>query len=396
VESPPARKLAKKTPTRSALPVLALLLLTLAVAAAPAFGSSSSSRSGPTTSTVAGSGRQVAVGIYINDIGTFDLTTGSFDADFYLWFRWQGNWTAGADNSTVLSMIATARANPTGSEAALAESAFPSHYEFMDSPGPNRSLISAQPHFNGTSYNFLEYRIRGSFHVPVQLNEYPLDEQTLSIQMEDSFYPNSTLVYVPDSGSVLDPSVTVAGAIPGLTYVPGSFQVSVVNHFYDTAFGYQVIPGGNNTSTYSRFIAQFTLARPFATSVTSLLLPVGIIIALAVVCFFIDAEKFEERLALLVTAVLTAVLLQVNFASTVPSDGQFTLADRVMLVVYAVLALGILIAVLEKRIKREEHAETIVWLDRLTLVIIPVATVIALVVLISPACAARSCAFLPG
>jgi hypothetical protein len=364
--------------------------------AAPVFASSSNAPRAPAPSSVADPPRQVAVGVYVNDIGTFDLTTGSFDADFYIWFRWQGNWTVGNDNATVQSEEAIARAAPTGSDSSLAESALPYHFEFMNSEGPTRSLIAAQPHYNGTSYNFLQYRVRGLFHVPVELNEYPLDEQTLSVQMEDSFYANTTLVYVPDSGSVLDPSVTEDGAIPGLTYVPASFAVSVVNHPYDTAFGYQVVPGGNATSGYSRFVAQFTLSRPFAASVTSLLLPVGIIIALAVVCFFIDAEKFEERLALLVTAVLTAVLLQVNFASTVPSDGQFTLADRVMLVVYAVLALGILVAVLEKRIKREQHPETILWLDRLTLVIIPVATVVALAVLISPACAGRSCALLPG
>ncbi len=388
--------MAKKASRRSALTVLALLILTLSMTAAPAFASGSASPSTPPSPKGADPPRQVAVGVYINDIGTFDLTTGSFDADFYLWFRWQGNWTVGADNATVRSLINVALSTPSGSEPELADSALPYNFEFMNSEGPTRNLISAQPHFNGTTYNFLEYRIRGPFHVPVELNEYPLDEQTLSIQMEDSFYSNTTLVYVSDSGSVLDPSVTEVGAIPGLTYVPGSFDVSVVNHPYDTAFGYQVVPGGATTSGYSRFIAEFTLSRPFAASVTSLLLPVGIIIALAVVCFFIDAEKFEERLALLVTAVLTAVLLQVNFASTVPSDGQFTLADRVMLVVYAVLAVGILVAVLEKRIKREQHPETILWLDRLTLIIIPVATVIALVVLISPACAARSCAFLPG
>lgn len=335
--------------------------------------------------------KQVAVGMYINDIGTFDLTTGSFDADFYIWFRWQGNWTVGNDNATIVETIKTAQSTPTGSEAVLAPSALPYHFEFMNSLGPTKTLISAQPHYNQTSYNFLQYRIRGTFHVPVELNNYPLDEQTLSIQLEDSYYSNTTIVYVPDTGSVLDPSVTEEGAIPGLNYVPGSFSTLVVTHPYDTAFGYEVIPGGNTTSDYSRYIAQFTVVRPFAASVTSLLLPVGIIIALAVVCFFIDAEKFEERLALLVTAVLTAVLLQVNFASTVPSDGQFTLADRVMLVVYAVLAIGVLIAVLEKKITKEQHPQTVLWLDRLTLIVIPVATVVALVLLVSPACAMRTC-----
>lgn len=365
-----------------------LLAALVSMSAAPIFASSTSAQAPPRAPDPP---RQVYVGMYINDIGTFDLGTGSYSADFYVWFRWQGNWTVTADNSTVLSLIATASSSQTGSEAALASSGLPTHFEFMNGEVSSRSLIAAQPHFNGTAYNFLEYRIHGTFHVPVQFGDYPLDEQTLSIQMEDSFYPNTTLVYVPDQGSVLDPSVTAYGAIPGLSYVHNSFRVYVVNHFYNTAFGYQVIPGGNTTSSYSRFVAQFTLSRPFAASVTSLLLPVGIIIALAVVCFFIDAEKFEERIALLVTAVLTAVLLQVNFASTVPSDGQFTLADRVMLVVYAVLALGIVIAVLEKRIRREEHPETILWLDRFALVIIPLATLIALLLVISPACAIRSC-----
>ena len=388
--------MAKKASARSTLPVLVLLLLSLSTAVAPAFGASSNSMSKTPARGAADPPREVAVGVYVNNIGTFDLTTGSFTADFYLWFRWQGNWTIGNDNATVTSLIAQAQSSPNGNLPVLATSALPYHFEFMNSPGPTRTLISAQPHYNGTSYNFLEYRIRGPFNSPVQLNEYPLDEQTLSIQMEDGIYSKTSLVYVPDSGSVLDPSVAAEGAIPGLNFVTGSFQVSVVNHPYDTAFGYQVVAGGNTTSSYSRFIAQFTLARPFAASVTSLLLPVGIIIALAVVCFFIEAEKFEERLALLVTAVLTAVLLQVNFASSVPSDGQFTLADRTMLVVYAVLAAGVLVAVLEKRIKREQHPMTILWLDRLTLIIIPVVTVIALIILISPACAVRSCPFLPG
>jgi hypothetical protein len=378
--------LRQRAATHRVAPILALIVLGLSTAA-PALATTSAPK------TTSSGPRQVAVGVYINDIGALDLSTGSFGADFYLWFRWQGNWTVGADNSTVLSLVATARATPSDNEPRLAPSALPYNYEFMNSESSSRSLISAQPQYNGTNYNLLEYRVMGTFHVPVQLDDYPLDEQTLAIEMEDNFYSETSVAYTADYGSVLDPTITQPGAIPGLNYVPGSFRVTTIDHAYNTPFGYQVIPGGNTTSVYSRFVAEFTISRPFAASVTSLLLPVAIIVALAVVCFFIDAEKFEERLALLVTAVLTAVLLQVNFASTVPSDGQFTLADRVMLVVYAVLAVGIVVAVLEKRISKAEHPETIMWLDRLALIIIPVATIIAIVLLISPACVGRECSF---
>ncbi len=361
-----------------ALPVLVLLLLSCA---APVLGQSQS----------APQPRQVTVGLYLNDVAGLDQTTGSFDADFYLWFRWQGNWTEGDVNATVAADIAAAEANPTGSYSQLAEYAFPIHFELMNGQVMGLTLISAQPDYNGSGYNFLEYRVHASMHDPIVLQNYPLDVQTLSIEIEDSFYPNSTLVYVPDSGSSIDPSITSGNGIPGWNYDASSFSVTVTNHLYASAFGYGVIPGMNTTSSYSHFDASFTIRRPFANTVSTLLLPIAILLALTLVSFFIPIEKFEERLALLVTAVLSAVLLQINFDQNIPATGTFTLADRTVMVLYVVLMYGLGITVVQKWLSPEKHAGLIRWVDRVTLIVIPVASTILIWWLFYSVCQTRIC-----
>lgn len=364
--------------------MIASFLLLLAIPMTAVTPAAAAPSSGP---------RQVEVGIYLNDVGEFQLATGTFTADFYMWMRWEGNWTAGNDNSTVSQLIIQAQASPTGSISALQGYAFPSHFEFENGDEVTPTLIAAQPHYNGTDYNLLEYRVLGTFHNQVHLENYPLDKQTLSIEMEDSFYANTSLVYVPDAGSAIDPALIASGVIPGFTFIGNSFQTSVVNHLYDTTFGYQVIPGGNTTSSYSRYVASFSVQRPFSTSVTTLFLPISMIVALAVVSFFVDAEKFEERLALLVTSLLATVVLQVTFSTSIPSTGQFTLADRTMVVVYGVLLSAMAITVAQKALQQSGHSRTVVWLDRIALTVLPVGAGLLVVWMVTSICATTVCTF---
>lgn len=345
----------------------------------------------PLASANASSPRKVAVGLYVNDIANYDQSTGTFSADFYLWFRWQGNWTIGDVNSTVAASIQSASLNPSDNLPSLASSAAPVHFELMNGQPINIVLISAQPNYNDSGYNFLEYRVLATMHDPVVLKNYPLDVQRLSIEMEDNFYSNTSLVYVPDVGSVIDPAITAPGGIPGWDYDAGSFNVTVISHFYNTSFGYQVVPGGNTTSFYSRFIASIDMRRPFVNSVSTLLLPVAIILAMTIVSFFIDLEKFEERLALLVTAVVSAVLLQVSIAQNTPVADTITLADKTMAIVYAVLLYALAIVVIQKIMMKGSHPRVMPWINRITLVVVPLAATLAIGLLFFSVCTTRVC-----
>lgn len=42
------------------------------------------------TTLPATDGNDVAIGVYLNDLHNLDLKTQSFSADFYVWFRWRG------------------------------------------------------------------------------------------------------------------------------------------------------------------------------------------------------------------------------------------------------------------------------------------------------------------
>jgi hypothetical protein len=307
----------------------------------------------------------VVIGVYVNDLGNFDINTGSFTGDFYLWLRWPGNYTG------------PRIFNQTGG--------FPSHFELMDGQVTKETQILAQKDISGSGYNLLQYRIQATFNVPMQLTNYPLDTQRLSIDIEDQLFDNTSLVYVPDNQSMLDPIVTV----PGWTIEHSTAETTVVNHFYNSSFGYNVAPF-NTSSSFSRFEFEVTVRRPFTETVTELLLPIAIIIALAMVGFFIKYDKFEERLALLVTAVLSAVVLQVNFSASVPS-GRFTLADEMMGVVYAALFYALAISVVQQVLNRPGHERLLRWLNIISLIIIPLVTSLALGGMLYSICLTRSC-----
>ncbi len=67
---------------------LGSLVLALAAAAPPAVAAVPTG--GPLAKTSDGKPRSVAVGFYAMTIQGLDQQNNSFYADFYMWFRWQG------------------------------------------------------------------------------------------------------------------------------------------------------------------------------------------------------------------------------------------------------------------------------------------------------------------
>ena len=97
----------------------------------------------------------VSMGVYIVNIGRFDVGTGSFTADFYLWFSWKGNWSLEGDASG---------------------KAFPERFELMNGKIDKITLLDSSRNLQG-GYNYLLYRIQASLTNPVNLQNYPLDQQ---------------------------------------------------------------------------------------------------------------------------------------------------------------------------------------------------------------------------
>lgn len=289
---------------RTCLFFLVLSLLLLLSFSAP-------QRSSAVTQPATSGAQQVTVDMYVINIGNINQQQGSYSVDMYLSFAWQGNWSIGTDNASA--------------------PAVPSHFEFTNGQISSTTLIEADHNISGTGNNYLEYRVKGTFFSPFNYERYPLDKQTLSVQMEDNFYDSSTLVYVPDTHSMLDPGVV----IPGWIIQSGSTKLTVNTHDYNSTFGYPNSPS-NGQYYYSRAVFSIQISRPVTTSILQLILPTIVLVALAMMMFRINMENFESRISVGVVSIFTAVAFLLSLDSNIPPSGYFTLADEIMVIIFAI------------------------------------------------------------
>jgi hypothetical protein len=283
----------------------------------------------------------VTIGAYVISISDLDIGQGTFSADFYLWFSWQGNWTGSSSSTTPL----------------------PSDFELMNGFVNKVTLIQSNQNLSG-DYNYLIYRVQASMTDPVNLQDYPFDHHDLTIEIEDQDHDTSTLVYIPDPESRIDPQV----ALQGWELSTSPADVYVVDHFYNTTFGE---PGQNYTETYSRFIVSISIERPVLSSIVETFIPILLILIIAMISFFIKPTEFGARLGLNVTTLLTAVAFQINLTSGIPQFGFLTLADRLMISLYIVLVYSLLMTVSLATIRGERGARVVRRLNEASALMVP-------------------------
>jgi hypothetical protein len=290
----------------------------------------------------------VTIGAYVLNISNFNVGQGTFSADFYLWFSWQGNWS-GNSSSTAL----------------------PSDFELMNGAVTKETLIQSNQNLTG-DHNYLIYRIQASMTDTVNLQNYPFDHHDLTIEIEDQDHDISALVYSPDPESRIDPQVSLQG-----WQLPTSpADIYVINHFYNTTFGE---PGQNYTEIYSRFIVSVPIQRPLLSAIVGTFIPILLILVIAMISFLIKPTEFGARLGLNVTTLLTAVAFQIDLTSGIPQFGFLTLADRLMISLYVVLVYSLLVTVSLATIKGVRGAQLVKRLNDVSALFLPL-LMVALIV----------------
>lgn len=83
------------------------------------------------------------------NVEKFELSTGSYNLDFYLWFKWSGD-------------------IPT------------SNYEFMNGRATSTDTTSSQS-------DYLEVRVRGASLKSLDFKAFPFDKHVLTIEIKDKF-----------------------------------------------------------------------------------------------------------------------------------------------------------------------------------------------------------------
>ncbi|HEY8375098.1 MAG TPA: hypothetical protein VIK91_01360 [Nannocystis sp.] len=289
------------------------IALTLALAAAPA---------------AADGAAQVYTGVYAYAFSDLDIQAGTFRFDGYLWFRW--------------------RCDLLGDDT----------FQFVLINGAVDD-IDETPVIKGDGWCRQSHRLRATIRSNFDLHDYPFDRQRLPLRIEHRWYGPARMRFVPDDGAIPEGS-DARTAFLSRDLDIGQWRVLDVTHradiyTYETDFG--SIEKGKWDGQSSRYTFEVTIARPFFPYLLKVVLPLLIIVGMAFLAFAIRPARFDSKVSLLVTALLSSVALHLTQASALPEVGYLVRADMFFLVSYAALGASLLLVTLEHR-RTEPAGET--------------------------------------
>lgn len=277
---------------------------------------------------------KVTVGIYMNQITGLNLRENQVNVDFYIWFRW-------TDDSI----------NPLES------------FELMNgtvstkTPTPVRKI-------KGENYG--QARIQAVLNQPWDVSRFPLDSQTIRIEIEDNDSTADKITYLPDTENS---QVSNEISLPG--YQMNGVDTNVRSHLYHTNYGDISLPR-DAESVYSRFNFDIRIGRPDSTYFLKTFSTIFISSMVAFLAFLVKPVDLDPRFGLGVGALFAVVASYFIIAGDLPRSSGFTLADKVNMLSMGVIFLSLLQSAISLMIYERNQAYSL-RLDRASIIVFPIA-----------------------
>ena len=271
---------------------------------------------------------EVTAGFFLVNLSGVAERSETFDADLYLSFRWRDTRLAfeGSEPRRYLEDQATAR---------LGEIWWP-QLEFVNTAAAthtNRSL-SIEP--DGTvSY---VVGVTSEFRTDLDLRRFPLDRQTLTVVVESFTWTEDQMVFVPDRTRI------------GFNH-ESTFEGLVVTGV-DAHVQRRELAGWGEA--YSDFVPTIDVRRQAAFYVWTVFVPVTLIFLISCTVFVVHIENFHDRVGISLAALLACIATQFAISFNMPQIPYLTIIDRVFLVTYLCIAIGVLVNTVQASVLRGE------------------------------------------
>jgi hypothetical protein len=291
---------------------LAAIFIVLALLAAAAVSAQENDISSPS---------EVKVGLYILNLGKFDLATSSFTVDFYLSMICDDNCTIG-------------------------------DFEFLNGRATSVDKMIDEP-----SEKF--YRIQANLNSPIDLTRFPFDRQDMQIIIEDKEKTVDEQIYIPTKEeSGIDESISFAG------WNIDQWKVEEKIHEYKIY-----------DETYSDYIFTVDISRIALNSFLKTFLPVLFMILIIMFTFIMDPDKITTRLTITTSSLVAAVMFHTSISNQIPPVGYLTIADKFMVLTYFIILAAVIINVIILELVEQKKEALVEKIHRLTeysvLIIIP-------------------------
>lgn len=226
----------------------------------------------------------------------------------------------------------------------------------------------------GRKYSMLKMKCTMKENWNVQ--DFPFDRQHLKIQIENSLYDRSSLVFRPDvKGSRFDADEALAG------WDIRNFKVEAVDNIYETSFG-DNRPGKDN-QVFSAFVISMDIDRNAWGLFLKIFVGMYIAFLIAMVSFAPRPSELEPRFGLPVGGLFAAVGNKYIIDSILPESTTFTLVDSLHAITFfTIFAILVVSAICLKLLDRDKK-ELCLRVNRLGARLIGVGYVVANLVLIA-------------
>ena len=234
--------------------------------------------------------RHVDVGVYVNNIPSVNLKEKKFQVDFHIWFRWSG------DDIDPLESFAIVNGHIDAKDALV------------------RKKIG--------NVNYGSYRVEATIYRNFDLSRYPLDKQSLKIQIEDAKSRGAELVYRADKdNSGISQKINIAG-----------WRIGRVDNYesvtrYPSNHG-DISMAKNAESAVPRYTFAVDIQRGGYGNFIKLFSMLFLAAALSFAAFRIRSDHIDARFALVVSGVFLAALTQSTLATNLPESDSFDMADQ--------------------------------------------------------------------
>jgi hypothetical protein len=152
------------------------------------------------------------------------------------------------------------------------------------------------------------------------VEDFPFDQQHLKVEIENTLFDNTSLVFVPDTaGSRFDDEEAIDG------WAIRNFRVVQNNNDYETGFGDS--REGNESSTFSQFTIEMDIERNAWGLFLKIFIGMYIAFLIAAISFTPHPAELEPRFGLPVGGLFAAVGNKYIIDSLLPESSSFTLVD---------------------------------------------------------------------
>jgi hypothetical protein len=278
----------------------------------------------------------ITVGLYLQNIPDIDIKSNSFTAEFYLWFRWNG------DLDPTLTYQLTNAVNLTDL------SRIPIYADPAGNPIPEQ-LPGGE--------KLQTFHVYGRFGHPFPLARYPFDAHDIVLSIEDAKHPLPLLKHKID---VKDTGMRPDLSIPGWTLAP--MVASLGETRFASTFGDTRSVGSEES--YSRVDFVVHIDRPVVGMLSKTIIPIALILLITFGAFFCQPSDIDARLCLTITALISAVALQITAATELPPTGSLLLLDKIYILSYVTILAVTFCCIAANRLVHADQLDRAKKLDR--------------------------------